>query len=373
MKILQVATLSSTIRAFLLPFANEFKKEGWRVDAAGEGASTNKDVINSHTMCHDIDFVRNPKKIGKLFRCASKIRELVRREEYDIVHVHTPIAAFVTRLSIIGLGAKVIYTAHGFHFIERNPSWKNFVFISLEKLAGLFTDHLIVMNNDDYKKAKKHKIVSSDCLTYSPGIGVSTNKYQYSENKRYELREELNAEDRFLLLHVAELNSNKNHKVVLEALNSLKSKNKLGNLLYCIVGSGKNIDFLRDIVRTYALSEHVVFLGYRTDVVDLLSAADALCLSSYREGLPRCLLEAACVGLPVIASDIRGCRDLLNDGCGVLADPDSSLSWEKGIVEIKDTNSRDSYGKLLNKKVTEFYTIDNVLSITKDVYKKYEI
>ncbi|PSW32280.1 hypothetical protein CTM70_19485 [Photobacterium phosphoreum] len=192
MKILQVTTVATTLNAFLLPYAKAFKALGWQVDAAAESVNDFPGVIAAHDNVYNIDFCRNPLKAKRLLASVVQVRRLIKRNDYDVVHVHTPIAAFLTRLAAVGLTkTKVFYTAHGFHYINTNPKWKNALFYVAEKVAGYKTDHLFVINQDDYKFAVEKKILPENKITLIHGIGVDLTRYQMNEQARVDIRKQL--------------------------------------------------------------------------------------------------------------------------------------------------------------------------------------
>lgn len=372
MKILQVSTVATTINAFLLPFSKKFRQQGWIVDAAAEGVFNYPNIIKEHDNCFDIHFCRDPLRIIKLFRSLLQIRSLLLKEQYDIVHVHTPIAAFLTRLASIGLTkTKIYYTAHGFHYIKTNPKWKNILFYLVEKIAGLRTDHLFVMNRDDYKFAKRKKIVPSELITLIYGIGVDSNDYSFNKENRNKIRDELGLlNSTFMLLHVAELNFNKNHQVILKALSLLKDRNPDSNIYYVVVGDGYLKEELEGKVKALQLTESVVFLGQRNDISALMAASDALSLSSKREGLPRCILEAMCMKKPIIASDIRGCADLLETGAGYLVNVDDQNEWSEAIERLySNPRDNDRMGIIGYQLIKDKYQQSKVVNIVLNVYK----
>lgn len=372
MKILQVTTVASTLNAFLLPFAQAFKEQGWVVDAAAENIEKFPLVIKQHNQCFNINFSRNPKRIGKIYESFISIRKLIKEQKYDVVHVHTPIAAFLTRIASIGIkGTKVFYTAHGFHYVKGNPLLKNVIFFTLEKLAGYFTEHLFVINKDDYQLAKKFKFVKEKNLTFIRGIGVSTNQYHFQQSVRDKIRSELNDDSNDLvLLQIAELNKNKNHKVVIGAIANLRKENKSLPFKLFIIGTGSEEERLKHLVEKLGLQDYVNFLGYRRDVPDLLCAADAVVLSSLREGLPRCLLEAMCLKLPIVASNIRGCRDLLEGGAGILVDPDDINGWEIALTSLLISDKRSDMGRKGYAMVNNEYSLESVIESVISVYQK---
>ena len=168
-KLLIITTIQRTLRDFLLPYGDHFRSLGWQVDAMANVRDPYPVAEEHFDHFYAVDWGRNPLDPRNFGRTPRFIRELVEREKYDIVHVHTPVAAFVTRFALRKLRAagtvKVVYTAHGFHFFKGNSPLKNFVFLNLEKLAGRWTDHLIVMNREDFSAAQTHRIVPPEHLT----------------------------------------------------------------------------------------------------------------------------------------------------------------------------------------------------------------
>ncbi|MCD9544487.1 glycosyltransferase [Photobacterium carnosum] len=372
MKILQVTTVATTLNAFLLPYATAFKALGWQVDAAAEGINDFPEVIAAHDNVYNIDFCRNPLKIKQLFSSVLQVRQLLKQNAYDVVHVHTPIAAFLTRLAAIGLSnTKVFYTAHGFHYINTNTKFKNFIFYLAEKIASFKTDHLFVINNEDYQFAVDKKIASRDQVTKIYGIGVDESLYQFNADARIQKRQQLDVDNEFVILQVAELNKNKNQQQVLHALAIVKQQ-QLTPFKYILAGIGSEKKALEQLVKDLNLTEDVQFLGFRKDVQDLISATDVVCLSSQREGLPRCIMEAMCAERPIIASNIRGCNDLLSSGCGELIQYNDTEAWVAGFTTlIQNPELRLTMGRKGLQEIKKNYTEKDVVSSVIDIYQRY--
>ena len=372
MKILQVTTVATTLNAFLLPYAKAFKALGWQVDAAAEGVNNFPGVIAAHDNVYNIDFCRNPLKVKQLFASVIQVRRLIKRNGYDIVHVHTPIAAFLTRLAAVGLrNTKIFYTAHGFHYINTNTKVKNLIFYLAEKIASFKTDHLFVINNEDYRFAVDKKIASKDKVTKIYGIGVDESLYQFNAEMRNQKRQQINVENDFVILQIAELNHNKNQQQVLHALAKLKQQ-QLGEFKYILAGVGPELQQLELLTKQLNLTDDVQFLGFRNDVQDLISAADVVCLSSQREGLPRCIMEAMCAERPIIASNIRGCNDLLSSGCGELVQYNDTEAWVEGFTTlIQNPELRLIMGRKGLQEIKKNYTEKDVVNSVIDIYQRY--
>ena len=100
-RMLVVATVAPTIRGFLLPFAEHYRNRGWRVDAIADSATSCPQCRESFDHVWDMNWSRNPLAPRNMLTCRRQIRSLVEREGYDLVHVHTPVAAFVTRFAAL--------------------------------------------------------------------------------------------------------------------------------------------------------------------------------------------------------------------------------------------------------------------------------
>ena len=180
-RILYVSTISRFLRDFLLPYASYFRRHGWQVDGMCSGVSEHPICSSHFDNLWEVQWSRNPLNPRNLLCAPCAVKEIVQREEYDLVHVHTPVASLVTRYALRGCRAvgkpKVIYTAHGFHFHPQGRPLRNSLFLHLEKFAGRWTDYLVVINQDDHLAATRHGIVPPTSLVYMPGIGVDLQYY----------------------------------------------------------------------------------------------------------------------------------------------------------------------------------------------------
>jgi hypothetical protein len=159
-RLLMVTTVPATFD-FLAPFAAHFRRAGWTVDAlSGAGDGFRERDRFDHAFA--VEWSRNPLDPRNLGRAPARVREVVARGRYDLVHVHTPVAAFVTRFALrrrTGRAPRVVYTAHGFRFHPGGRPWSNAAFLSLELLAARWTDYLVVMNAEDAAAARRWRLV----------------------------------------------------------------------------------------------------------------------------------------------------------------------------------------------------------------------
>ncbi|MEM6611378.1 MAG: glycosyltransferase family 4 protein [Cyanobacteria bacterium P01_C01_bin.72] len=334
-KLLVVTTVPITIRSFILPFIQHFKSLGWQVDGMAQGINEDQACVENCDRLYDIQWSRNVFDPRNLLTGISRVKEVVAQEDYDLVHVHTPIAAFVTRYALkSNQKIKVIYTAHGFHFYQGGSLVKNALFFNLEKLAGAWTDYLITINREDETAARKHNFLAADRIYYTHGIGVDTDYYASGKitlEGSQQIRQELHLSDTdTLLLSIAEFTPRKRHSDLLHALDQVANP----HLHLALAGEGKTQLKMLKLAKRLNIVQQVHFLGYRQDIPSLIQAADAVLLVSQQEGLPRSIMEAMCLNTPVIGSSIRGTRDLLADGCGLLVELGNIDALAQAMIQI---------------------------------------
>lgn len=321
-KVLFVATVVKThIMEFHIPYLKMFKEEGWETAVAARNDYENPSecVIPYCDTYYNILFERNPLKPGNL-KAYQNLKKVIDEGEYDIIHCHTPVGAMLTRLAAKQArkrGTKVFYTAHGFHFYKGAPAVNWLLYYPVEKWLSRYTDVLITINKEDYKRAKTFK---AGKVCYVPGVGIDLKKFNARNVNKEQKRKEIGVSaDDFVLLSVGELIPRKNHEVVIRALSVLKQADKLLHLEYVICGRGVHESELKKLAEELGVAEHIHFLGYRTDISEICNCCDLFVFMSHQEGLPVALMEAMACGLPAICSNIRGNTDLIEDGvCGLI-------------------------------------------------------
>jgi len=367
-----ITTILGTLRSFLLPFAYHFRKEGWRVDAMACGVSQNAQCLEAFDHVWEIEWSRNPLDIQNLISAPQTIRKVVELEQYDIVHVHTPVAAFVTRNALRDVKRQqklqVIYTAHGFHFHPLGNPLKNTIFLSLEKLAGLWTDYLVVINREDELAAKHYQILPLNKIRYMPGIGIDLEHYSanaFSEAEVQQVRQEMGlSNENPLFLAVMELIPRKRPQDILKALAELARSN-----VHCaLAGGGLMSEKMKQLASDLGISNQVHFLGDRRDIPTLMRASLATLLTSQQEGLPRSVMESLSMETPVIGTEIRGTQDLLKDGCGLLV----KVGDIKGISEamawyLEHPEEAKAMGRLGRERMKE-YDLQHIIKLHQELY-----
>jgi len=369
-KILYIATVESHIRHFHIPFIELLQKRGCEVHVAAKIDRRNNCLINNNIVWHDINISRNPYSMSNI-RALKQLVNIMKKINFMLIHVHTPVGAFFGRLAAKITDTKpVLYTAHGFHFY-RGASLRNwFIYYNMEKLAARWTDGLITINKEDYEAASKLPLRTKNRVFNVHGVGVDLNKYKTDdENKRRKAREKLGLKNEDIcILTVGELIERKNHIQIIKSIEKLKKDN-----VFCyLVGQGKLEEELKKYVKTRGLDNNIKFLGFQKDIPELLAACDVFCLMSFQEGLPRCIMEAMAAGKPIIATDVRGNRDLIQDGKnGILVPVKDYEATARAIERLsEDKMLREKMG-LESLRLIREYSIEKVLEEMHEIYNFY--
>ena len=369
-KILYVTTVSSTINAFLVPHIKYLIDQGYKVDVATNITDDiNADLINMGVKVFEVDFQRTPISL-KNSKAYKQIKEIQNKEQYDIVHVHTPVASFVTRYALRKeKNLKIVYTCHGFHFYKGGSAINWIVFYPLEKIAAKWTDTLVTINSEDYEIAKGFTLRNNGQVFEMHGVGIEKDKYVTENFDKSEYRKKLGLnDDDFVILVLAELNKNKNHIQLIKAMNLLKDK--YPNIKAIFAGNGPLEDDVNKQIKENELEDKISLLGWRNDVKELINSSDLVGLFSKREGLGKCLLEAMICGKCVIATNTRGPRELIQqDINGFMFEIDDIKTTSTSIENIySNLDIRNKFERNVIY-IANRYLLDNFLDELNCIYK----
>ena len=365
MRILYVATVVKThIMEFHIPYLQMLKEMGWETAVAARNDYENPEdcQIPYCDEYYDIPFERNPFKPGNN-KAYKALKKVIDEGNFDIIHCHTPVGAVLGRLAAKDArkkGAKVFYTAHGFHFYKGAPAVNWMLYYPVERFLARKTDVLVTITTEDYKRAEKFK---AGKVVYSPGVGVNTERFIHGDDSgRERLRNELGIpSDATVFLSVGEFTANKNQRLMLEVLPSFP------NAYYVLCGRGELMDQLKLRVNNLSISDRTIFTGYRNDVEDFYNMADIFVFPSYREGLPVALMEAMASGLICVASRNRGTNDLMA-GSGLLFSAKSAGELrEKLQIAISEDCSAEVRR---NKEHLKEFDLKNTLALMRGFYEE---
>ena len=290
---------------------------------------------------HQIDFVRSPFKPENI-QVYRQLKTLMKEQHFQLVHCHTPMGGVMARLAAHATKTEpVVYTAHGFHFFKGAPVINWLLYYPMERFLSRFTTQQICINQEDYERAEKK--FHAKYVDYIPGVGIDLSRfYPKTAAEIAEKKRELGlCEKKMILLSSGELIHRKNHETIIRAVALLKEN--FPDFQYLICGHGVLEDQLRGLAKELKVEEKVRFLGYREDMRDIYGIADIFLFPSYQEGLPMALLEAMASGLPVICSDIRGSRDLMEP------EREAEQIFCKGGIMIKNADDVEAYAQAVRQ------------------------
>ena len=310
---------------------------------------------------HQIDFVRAPYDIRNK-KAMQQLLELVKSEQFDVIHCNTPIGGVLGRLVGKKCGVqKIIYQAHGFHFYKGAPLLNWLLYYPIERWLARYTNALITINQEDYAFAQKNmRLRHHGKIYYVPGVGIDTTQYQLNDAIRTCKRQELELTDAdVMLLSAGELNENKNNKVILSAIAKLKDP----HIHYFLCGVGAMEMELKSQAGVDGVAQQVHFLGYRQDMKELLLAADIFVMPSYREGLSRAISEAMASGLPCIVSKIRGNMDLVHqEKGGYLCEPSDVDGFADAVSKLASSQEK--------RQLMGLYNLENINNFDSSVVEE---
>ena len=319
---------------------------------------------------HQIDIAKSPFKFGTNLRAVRQLLRIIRENDIEIVHCHNPMGGVAGRVAA-GLSKRkpyAIYTAHGFHFYQGAPKKNWLLFYPVEWLLARMTDILVTINREDYERAKRLPLRAGGAVFQIHSVGVDKGRFLPKKEINEEKRRELHVpSDAFHIVTAAELNKNKNQKVIIEAISTLPQK----DIYYSICGKGQEETFLRRLVKEKGLENRIRFLGFRTDMQEILQTADCFAFPSYREGLGVAAVEALLCNVVLVASDNRGTREYAVRGKNAfVCKADSIPEFAQAIGTLyKDKELRAKMSQTGRTSAMEF-TVNEVEKTMKKVYDK---
>ena len=381
MKILQVCALASTAKALLLPQIDYFLERNVEVEIACSPGAIADELRQAGYMVHPVQIDRKITPLGNLNSIVN-LTKLMRSQKYDLVHVHTPIAAVLGRIAAKLAGIKrIVYTSHGLPFHDQSSPKEYFLYSTVEKFAGKLTDLIISQNYEDIKTCARIGIAPEKRLGYL-GNGVDIDRFsrdRLDEAKQQQLRQSLNiAEDTELLVGiVGRLTRKKGAEYLIEATAQLIPQ--FPKLQILIVGGELKTDpepyyfQLLEKIKQLGISDRVVFTGNRSDIPEILGLLNIFCLPTFtHEGLPRSIVEAMAMALPVVTTDIRGCREVvLPERTGFIVPPQDSESLAAALAKLLGNRElREKFGTAGRERIEAEYDENIVFERLRKFYQQ---
>lgn len=321
---------------------------------------------HSEVKLRNVEIYRNPFNIKEVWKSYKNVRNILKEGGFEVIHCNTPLGGMLGRICGRKAGVKkIIYTAHGFHFYKGAPLLNWLIYYPIERILAHKTDALLTMNQEDYKRARKFHLRKNGNVYYVPGVGMNLEAFENVEVNPKELRETLGvSKEDFLLIVAGDLVKGKNHKTIIRAVAKCSGR---VHLLVC--GQGIEKENLENLSKELHVEKQIHFLGFRSDIKELLKISDAFVFASYREGLSRAVMEAMASGLPAVVSDIRGNNELICKKGGYLVKPDDADGMAERIMELKNNKGLAEEMGRFNKKYVEKFSDRVVRKQIEEIYR----
>ncbi len=340
MKVLLTASVLSHICQFHKPLIGLLKEAGHSVHIAARDNLAEKNGLSLPEVdaVYNINFHRSPFSPRNI-PAYKELKKIIDREQFDIIHCNTPAVGVLTRLAARHSrkinGTKVFYTAHGFHFYKGAPLKNWLMYYPIEKFMCRYTDTLITITEEDFKLASKQFPVHT---VRTHGVGASSARfYPVTDEDKTKLRVELGlSAQETLILCTGELLKNKNQATLLRALPAIFAK--YPDVRVLLAGNGPEKENLELLIETIGISGKVDLLGYRTDLDQLVKAADIIVSCSFREGLPLNIMEGMLCAKPIVASINRGHKELItHEQHGLLFPAGDAQALSVAVLRLLNT------------------------------------
>lgn len=291
-----------------------------------------------------------------------RLIKILRREKPQILHCHMVHANLLGRISRIFVKTPVlICTAHNINEGGHH-----------RELAYRMTDFLCDLTTQVSQAGMEWYIrvgaVPQSKIRFLPN-GIDINHFRANLEDRRRLRQELKLDNKFVWIAVGRLEEAKDYPNMLNAFSKVLLKKE--DVVLIIAGQGSLMEKSKYLTKELGIDEHVYFLGIREDVDELMNAADAYVMSSAWEGMPMVLLEASAVGLPIVATNVGGNREIVINGkSGFLVPAKNSDALAQAMIKIMELPSekRHYMGVYGRQYIEENYSLDKVVDKWEELY-----
>ena len=343
-KVLEVleATVGGT-RRHLVSLVDGLNKERFAVEVAApfvrnstiDDKSFVEEIEALQVPLHYVDMCREIRPMSDI-KALYTLTNLIRKRQYHIVHLHSSKAGFVGRFAAKLNGVPTVYTPNGFYFLDASSHSKQKIYLSLEQLAGLLTDKLIAVSNSEREVAIKNRIVPKDRVAMIPNA-IDPDQFRPQPAIGQQVRLDLGIAPQTAVVGiVARYIPQKDPLNVIRTARLIL--NELPETVFVWCGEGEMRQAAETLACELGVYDSFRFLGFRTDVKDIMRSFDLLLLSSLFEGLPYVLLEAMSLCLPIVATDVVGSRDVIANGeTGMLVPPRNPRQLAQAVLTLLQT------------------------------------
>lgn len=302
------------------------------------------------------------------------------KNRYDIIHTHGTKAGIIGRIAARITGIPIIiHGLHGNALGAFSSKWLNILFLYSERLTGSFTDAHISVSTILSQNYLKQKISKPErYYTVRSGMDLSCFSQDRKSNIEAKRKELSIAPDDFAMVNISRLELLKGHSLLLKAFKILveqekgKDRDKDRRIILMIIGDGEEKENIYQDIKKLGLEQSVILKGYRNDIPEILAVTNLLVHTSFREGLPRVMVQAAAAGLPMVAFNVDGIPEIIRDGYnGFLVEPKNiNQLVEKIKIYLNKPELLKMHGDNSKKVVKNRWTIEGMVKGTDKIYSK---
>lgn len=318
------------------------------------------DMVKTGARVYPLTISRHPLRYCNI-KGFFQIRKILRDEKFDIVHTHTSVGGFLGRIAAkLERISIVIWSTHGWAYNYPRGTWLNRrIFLALEKFLDYFTDHYLAVCEKMKNVGIKMNIGIEGKYTVIH-YGIETWKYHI--NERNTIRMELGLSNGSVVVGMAgRFEQQKGIDLFLQAAQVVKRR--FPHVKFLVVGDGPLKKEMEEQTLTLGLTKDIIFTGWKTNVADYIGVMDIFCIPSRWEALPLVLLEAMALGKPVVATNVGGIQEALEDGkTGILIPPFNSGALANAIMSlVSNRETAQMMGKAGTQRVQQVFSIKQMI------------
>ncbi len=288
------------------------------------------------------------------WRAQRQITAICRREQFDIVHTHNSKGGILGRIGARRAGTPgIVHHVHGFAFHEFSSRLSRLVYSNVERVAGRFCDRVVFVNDEERQMSIDEGWLPADkCVTIYNGVDLARFKRQRNMNARADVRHELGLQDNEVaILFCGRLEAQKQPLILAEIAAAVEQRQPAASWRLVVAGTGSLEPALREGFRRHNVLHRYCPIGWHSEPHKVVNACDISLLPSLWEGLPLSLIEAQASGLPIVASDVKGNREVVTPQTGVLCEPKTATDYATALVRlIDDVDLRRQQGRAARQR-----------------------
>ena len=370
--LVHLTTTDMSLDWLLRPQLEAFEEAGYEVVAMSAPGPHAAALEASGIRHYPIESLTRAMAPTQDLRAIAELYRAFRRLSPSIVHTHNPKPGVLGRLAARAAGVPaIVNTVHGLYATPDDPIARQVVVYGLERLAASVSHAELLQNPEDLAVLRRLRVPHERLTMLGNGIDLERfDPHRVPPSARSRLRTELGIDDDVVVIGVVgRLVWEKGYREIFEAAARLRDE----SCVFVVVGpddSAKAGAVDRAAIEQ-AEADGVRFVGARTDMTDLYAMFDIYALASHREGFPRSAMEAAAMGLPVVATDIRGCRQVVVDGeTGALVPIRDSGRLSSALLRlVADADLRARQGEAARAHARLHFDDRNVIATTLRTYE----